>query len=106
MKYLLIVLSILAISTESYAARVSTGWFKIVEAGADSNGPFIAVPESGTVNNCPNGFNWGIGSAQLTAEGYSSSVSVVLAAMMANKKIKVEYEDSTSGCYVYKVRVQ
>ncbi len=93
-------------SSLSYSARVSTGWFKVQEAGSDSNGPFVVFPPQGVADNCSAGFNWGIGAAELTEDGYKTSISVMLAAFMAGKEIRLDYEDSTPGCYVYRVRVK
>ena len=114
MKGIIFILLVSAISIPAIAAeRVKTSWFKIEQAGADSNGPFIVHAPAGTtlenlpeVVSCGAGFNWGIGTAELTEDGYNTSISVALAAFMARKEVQIDYDKSLAGCYVYRIRVR
>ncbi len=114
MKGIVVILSILFLSgTVNSAERVKTSWFKIEQAGSDSNGPFVVHAPAGTtlenqteVVSCGAGFNWGIGAAELTEDGYKTSISVALASFMAGKEVQLDYDKSLAGCYVYRIRVR
>ncbi len=94
-------------SLDVSAARVMTNWFKIQEMGADGNGPTLIIAPPGIADNCTDKtLQWAVGISEVTQEGYQSATSIALTAFLAEREIRVEYENATSSCYAYKVRMQ
>ena len=106
--------ALLMLSSPAYSARVTSPWFKIVQLAGYSNtaGGLVTADQNidQVCNTSPGypgaGFRYQSGQAGTTIDGVKFGMSVLLSAFVAGKEVQVDYEDSSSSCHIYLVRIR
>jgi hypothetical protein len=101
--FLLTILMFVSFGFEVKAERISSGWFQIQEVHVTELGWVTVIPKTKVLAPICNMARLKEGESNQIKIGVDRSLTILMATMYSSREIRLDYDDNTRSCWVYKV---